>query len=77
MRLENRVASKDNQKNSPFANCVVFLTGRKGFSQPTSIAGETLHNSAENIWPEPGAKHGFGAVENDWLGAEAYIDSLR
>lgn len=71
------MASKDNPKNSRFANCVVFLTGRKGISQPTSIAEETRHNSAENIWPEPGANHGFGAGENDWLGAEAYVDSLR
>lgn len=76
MRLENRVTSKDNQKNSRFANCVVFLTGIKGFSQPTSIAEEPRHNLAENIWPEPGTHHGFGAGENDWLGAEAYINSL-
>jgi hypothetical protein len=76
MRLENNVANKNNQKTSRFASCGVFMTGRK-IIPPPSIAVETHQHSAAAIGFDTGAKHGFGAGENDWLGAEAYVDSMR
>lgn len=66
----------DNLKVSRFANCMALLTGNKTILLPSSIAEETRHHSAAAIGFDAGANHGFGAEENDWLGAEAYIDSL-
>jgi hypothetical protein len=77
MRLENNVTSKNPHKTSRFTNCGVFLTGRKVIPPSPFIAEETRRHSAAAIGFNAGASHGFGAGENDWLGAEAYVDPLR
>lgn len=64
---------KDNQEKSRFANCGILLTGRKGIPPPQFIA----EGRPAAIVPEPMDNIGFGTGENDWLGAEAYVDSLR
>ena len=69
--------NKSNQKTSLFANYGVLLTGRKSISPPPSIIEESRRHSAAATGLDAGANHGFGAGENDWLGAEAYVDSLR
>ena len=56
-------------KNNRFANYGAFLIDRKIIPPPPSIVEETHQHSAEAI--------GFGAGENDWLGAEAYVFPLR
>jgi len=65
------------RKTSRFANCGIFLSGRKIIPPPPSIAENTRHYSDLVVGLDAGANHGFGAGENDWLGAEAYIDSVR
>jgi len=60
---------KNNQKTSRFSNFGSLLTGRKIIPSPPSIVEKTHRHAAATI--------GFGAGENDWLGAEAYVDSLR
>jgi len=75
MRLENNVISKSEQISSYFANYGVLLGGRKAFSPPP--AGVAGAGRPASIGFNSGANHGFGAGENDWLGAEAYIAPLR
>jgi hypothetical protein len=76
IELENNVANKNSQKPpSRFPSCGVLLTGRK-IIPPPSIVAETCCHSAAGIGFDTGANRGFGAEENDWLGAEAYIDPL-
>lgn len=77
MRLENSVSSTNNQKTSRFANYGFFPTGRKSITPPPSIVEQTCHHSAAAIGFDAGKNPGFGAGENDWLGAEAYVDPLR
>ena len=72
--MENNVANGNNQQTSRFANCGVLLTGSKTIPPP-SIATETRRHSAAAI-EFAKANPGFGAEENDWLGAEAYVDPL-
>jgi len=74
MKLENSVPNK---KTRRFANCAIFLPGRKSIPPLPPIVEETLRHSAIAIWSNAGANHGFGAGENDWLGAEAYVDPPR
>ncbi|HUX63191.1 hypothetical protein [Sulfuricella sp.] len=69
--------NKNNQKTSRFANCGALLTGRKIIPPPPSIVEETRRHAATTIGLDAGANHGFGAGENDWLGAEAYVYPLR
>ena len=71
------MTSKNPQKTGRFANCGVFLTGRKIIPPPPSIVKEARCHSAAAIGFDADSTHGFGARENDWLGAEAYIDPLR
>lgn len=71
------MTNKNNRKTSRFANCGVFLTGRKIIPPPPSIVDEAGPLAAAAIKFDAGANHGFGAEENDWLGAEAYVDPLR
>lgn len=77
MGLENKVTSKNSRKTSRFANCGVLLTGGKIIPPPPSFVEETRRHSAAAIGFGTGADHGFGVGENDWLGAEAYVDPLR
>jgi hypothetical protein len=77
MQLENSVISKYPKKTSRFANCGVFLSGRKNILRPPTIAVGMRRHSAPSIGFEAGPNGGFGAGENDWLGAEAYVDPLR
>jgi len=76
-QVENNVTTGNNQKTGHFANCGVLLTGRKSIPPPPSIVDETRRDSAAAIGLDAGGNYGFGAGENDWLGAEAYVDPLR
>jgi hypothetical protein len=69
--------NKNNQKISRIASYGVLLTGRKSIPPPPSIIEETRRHSAAATGFDAGANHRFGAGENDWLGAEAYVDPLR
>jgi hypothetical protein len=78
MSLESNVADKNNQNTSSrFSDCGVLLTPSKAIPPPPSIAVETGRPSGAAIGLDTGASHGFGTEENDWLGAEAYIDPVR
>ena len=77
MRLENGVTYKNNQKSSLFANGGVLLNGKKIIPPLPPIVEETRRHPAAATGLDAGANHGFGAEENDWLGAEAYVDPLR
>ena len=77
MRLENSVTYKNGQKTSRFANYGVLLNSKKIIPPPPPIAEETHRHSAAATGVDAGTNHGFGAGENDWLGAEAYVDRLR
>jgi len=68
---------KHDQKTGLFASFEGLLSGRKPIPPPSSIAKENSRPSAATIMFDAGNKHGFGAGENDWLGAEAYVDALR
>lgn len=70
------MTNNNHQKTSRFANWGVLLTGRKIIPPPPSIVEETRRHSTAAIGLDADANHGFGAGENDWLGAEAYVDSL-
>jgi hypothetical protein len=77
MRLESNVADRNDQNTtSRFSDCGVLLTTRKAIPTPP-IAAETRRTSGMATGLDTGASHGFGAGENDWLGAEAYIDPPR
>jgi hypothetical protein len=76
MRSENIMISKNNQKTSRLASWGILLTGRMSIPPP-AIVDETRHHSAISIGRHTGTNHGFGAEENDWLGAEAYVEPLR
>ena len=71
------MANKNNQKTtSRFSNCGVLLNGKK-IILPPSLVVEIRRHSAVEIGFDTGANRGFGAGENDWLGAEAYVAPLR
>lgn len=63
------MTNKNNQNTSRFANWGILLTSRKIIPPLPSIVEKTHRHAAATI--------GFGAGENDWMGAEAYVDSLR
>ena len=71
------MSNTNNQKTSRFANYGFFLTDRKSIPPPPSIIEEMSHHAAAAIGLGAGTNPGFGAGENDWLGAEAYVDPLR
>lgn len=70
------MTSRNIPKTSRLASWGVLLTGRKSIPPPSSV-DETRRHSAITIALHADANHRFGAGENDWLGAEAYIDPLR
>lgn len=71
------MTSKNIRKPSLFASYCVFLTGRKSIPPPRSIFEEAHRHSTATTGFNTGTSHGFGAGENDWLGAEAYVDPLH
>lgn len=71
------MTNKNNQKARHFAKSGIFLTGRKIIPPLPSIVKETYRHSGVAIEFDAGANHGFGTGENDWLGAEAYVDPPR
>lgn len=65
----------NHHKTNRFANLGGFFTGRKSVPPlPTHVEKTRTH--AASVWSGAGANRGFGAGENDWLGAEAYVNSL-
>lgn len=66
---------KNNQKINRFANFGGFFTDRKSAPSPPTHVEKTRTHAA-SVWSGAGANRGFGAGENDWLGAEAYVNSL-
>lgn len=66
----------NHHKTRRFANFGAFLTGRKSFPPPPSIVEKTRSHAGATLGLDAGASYGFGAGENDWLGAEAYVTSL-
>jgi len=77
MGLENNVTHKNNQKASLFSRCGALLPDRISISSPSSIVEDTRRQTTARGAFDSGKKHGFGTEENDWMGAEAYVDTLR
>lgn len=69
--------NKNSQKTSRFANYGILLAGRKTLRPPSSIVEEKRRRFDAPIGFDAGKSRGFGAGENDWLGAEAYVDPVR